>query len=466
MSAGDRRLEQLLGGHDLRRLRQRLRRCFERIAADETTPRTLRIGSLDAVEREALAQLTGQPPRDAKSIQVDLARVDAMLHGAGIAVSLRAALEQIDGPLLHPASLRIATEAAWSSLVAACAHPGLMRTLEAPAAVGMLKRLARSDADTARGLLDAASTVLERLPAGGIGRSQLAAEALGDAHGLDPGRAVATLVLAAWRQIERHPDAPEPLAERGSSNADGRIDSIDKIDAVDTTGTFAATEVGNPGRLPDEAADPADVAGAERSRDIWARAGVLVNELARPALLLNLPLRAGEAPLAAPGEPGYVSLRRLLRAPPRWAVSGVTVFVCENPNLVAIAADRLSADCACLICTDGMPAAAQRTLLDQLAQAGARLRYHGDFDWPGLQIANYVMRVWPAQQWRFSAADYEAAVASRGAQARQRLGAAAVVASWDAALAPAMQRHQLAIDEEAVAAALLDDLRLTSRRSA
>lgn len=104
---------------------------------------------------------------------------------------------------------------------------------------------------------------------------------------------------------------------------------------------------------------------------------------------------------SALGEPGYLSLRRLLRSPPAWAVADVTVYVCENPNLMAIAADRVGARCAPLVCTDGMPAAAQRTLLAQLAQAGARLRYHGDFDWAGLRIANHVMRTWEARPWRF-----------------------------------------------------------------
>jgi hypothetical protein len=48
------------------------------------------------------------------------------------------------------------------------------------------------------------------------------------------------------------------------------------------------------------------------------------------------------------------------------------VFVCENPNIAAIAADRLGA-------------------------AGARLLYHGDFDWAGLVIANFVMREFGAE---------------------------------------------------------------------
>ncbi|MDP1693370.1 MAG: TIGR02679 family protein [Burkholderiaceae bacterium] len=184
---------------------------------------------------------------------------------------------------------------------------------------------------------------------------------------------------------------------------------------------------------------------------------MLVNELARPALLLNLPVQADETPVCAPGEPAYLSLRRLLRTSPRWAVADQTVFVCENPNLVAIVADRLGGRCGPLVCTDGMPAAAQRTLLTQLAHAGAHLRYHGDFDWAGLQIANHVLRAWGAHPWRLGTLDYEAAASA--SHTRRDLAASRIVASWDAALAPAMQLHGRAIAEEAVAATLLGDLR-------
>jgi len=104
-----------------------------------------------------------------------------------------------------------------------------------------------------------------------------------------------------------------------------------------------------------------------------------------------------------------------------------------------------------------MPPAAQRTLLAQLAQAGARLRYHGDFDWPGLRIANYVMRTWEARPWRFMPRDYEAA-ATDAPHTRRDLDGAGVEASWDAAVAPAMRRHGVAIAEVAGAASLLEDL--------
>lgn len=422
MTRIDARLNMLLGSDELAPLRQRLRRYFER-AAPDSSPGLLRLGSLNAVEREALAQFTGRPPGMTKSMQVDIGRLDAMLLDAGIATSLRDALEQIDGPILQPALLRAATQASWRAVIAACTHPALAGYLSKPVALGVLKRLARNETSTAGYLLDAADAVLRRLPADGLARAQLAAQTLGDAHALDNGQPTATLVLAAWRHIES--------AQPGTDGPDPPLN-----------GTAGESS----GSAPDE-----------RSRDVWARAGVLVNELARPALFMNLQVRAGDRSVCTPGEPAYLSLRQLMRKPPRWAVAGQTVFVCENPNLVSIAADEFGAKCAALICTDGMPAAAQRTLLTQLAQAGACLRYHGDFDWPGIHIANHVMSTWAAHPWRFGAREYETAAAA-APQTQRKLDGARVTAHWDASLAPAMQQHGLAIAEEAVAASLFGDL--------
>ncbi|MDD5387769.1 MAG: TIGR02679 family protein [Gallionellaceae bacterium] len=402
----DPRLGKLLGGAALANLRRRLRRHFERVAPDAPSG-VLRLDRLNAHEHEALALLTGRPPRHTRSIQLDLAALDAALREAGIAASLRQALEWLDGPIADTAAVRAETQNRWAAVAACGKHPGLAAILHTPAGLGLLKRLAGGQAEVAARLCENADRVLALLPAGGLPLAQLAAQALGDAHALDGGQASATLILAAWRQAETKPDDPEE----------------------------------------DEA----------RSRDIWARAGVLVNELARPALFLNLPSVGHEPPLSAPGEPGYVSLRRLLRAPPDWAVAGRAVFVCENPNLIAIAADQLGERCAPLVCTDGMPAAAQRNLLAQLDQAGARLRYHGDFDWPGLHIANHVLRHFGARPWRFGASDYEAAIPLNPRQ-EQRLSGQPAMASWDAGLAPAMQTHGLAIHEESLATSLLPDL--------
>jgi uncharacterized protein (TIGR02679 family) len=110
-----------------------------------------------------------------------------------------------------------------------------------------------------------------------------------------------------------------------------------------------------------------------------------------------------------------------------------------------------------MICTDGMPAAAQRTLLSQIVRAGARLRYHGDFDWPGLRIAHHVIREYAARPWRFGASDYAAAVQA-AARPGLILEGSPVVPSWDEELGTLMQAHQLSIAEESVAELLLQDL--------
>lgn len=417
----DARLQRLLGGDHLASLRRRLRQRFERAPLD--TVDHIRISELGAEEHAALASLLGRPQRRSKSLRIDVRSVDATLQHAGIACSLRDALEKLDGPILHLAGARLRMQALWTSVIDGCGDPRLAGLLRTPTGIGLIKRLTRQDPEAAAQLCRRAEEVLRRLPANGITRSQLAADVLGDAHALDNGRATAALVLAAWRL------ATSPVADAGD---DAQPEPKDQLD----------------GEL---------VGGAERMRDIWASAGVLVNELARPVLFLNLPVSKAESNRGPAGEPAYASLRSLLRSPPSWDVADRKVYVCENPNLLAIAADRLSAGCAPLVCTDGMPAAAQRCLLSQLAQAGARLCYHGDFDWPGLRIGNHVMRGHGAQPWRFGAADYLAAVRTAPSPTHSLAGNP-VEASWDGALTLAMRERRVAIAEEAVAASLLQDL--------
>ena len=420
--SADERLLRLLGGDRLAALRRRLRRHYERVSTDTAdlacAPASFRLSDLSRYEYDALAALMGRPTRPSASIEVDVAAIDAALSRAGIAPSLRSALEQLDGPIVHLATARAEAVSRWVSVIERCRHPSLVRLLQAAKGMGLLKRLARQDPDAGARVCARADLVLQRLPAGGQPRAQLAAETLGDAHALDAGEPTATLVLAVLRQDGEAPDD----------------------DAPDTQVDMAS-----------------DAAGGERARTVWARAGVLVNELARPALLLNLPTHGNAGAIGAPGEPAYASLRMLLRAAPRWDVNGRSILVCENPNVVAIAADRLGARCAPLVCTEGMPAAAQRTLLTQLARAGARLLYHGDFDWPGLRIASHVMGAFGARPWRFGTVDYLAAVDGSAGHAHALTGTP-TEAGWDASLAPAMRARGVAVAEEAVADTLLCDL--------
>jgi uncharacterized protein (TIGR02679 family) len=199
----------------------------------------------------------------------------------------------------------------------------------------------------------------------------------------------------------------------------------------------------------------------ERARDQWARVGITVNELAAPVLCLNLPASGNAVAAkvaraaAASGDPVHLTLRMLLRDPPAWDVSGRRVYVCENPSILSIAADRLGVDCPPLICTNGMPAAAQQVLLRQLVARGASLAYHGDFDWAGIRIGNFVMGELQASAWRFSAQDYQAACAgSTGTLSEGER----VEALWDARLSAEMSSQRKAIHEEAVGDTLIGDL--------
>lgn len=414
----DPRLIRRLGGTELAGLRQRMRRHFERHGLSPEKP-VLHLTNLNAVEHEALALLIGLPSRSTRSVRIDLARLDAALRDAGLASSLHEALEKLDGPIVNRAEAKAELQSRWSRVTDDQGlHPTLCAWLQGTSTVGLLKRVSKQSPQTAHQLLRQAHMVMRRLPAQGLTRAQLAADTIGNAHALDNGQPVATVVLAALQYGANDDKQEQPPSEEAD-------------------GTPRPTE---------------------RVRDIWARSGVLVNELARPALFLNLPVRTPSASLAAQGEPGYLSLRLLLRTPPVWDVADQIIYVCENPNIVSIAADRLGTACAPLVCTDGMPAAAQRVLLKQLVDSGAKLLYHGDFDWAGIHIANNVMKLYECSPWRFGAADYLQAIESAPPKDRD-LEETGVAASWDPDLIEAMQSRGMAIAEEAVASLLVNDLR-------
>ncbi len=393
----DHRLRQLLGGDALAAFRRRARRAYEQAAAGGD-PVQLRVGPLQPGEADALQGLAGIAPRTTQFVSVDLAALGRQLSQAGLARDLRDALERLEGPIAARAVERAAAQAAWSALAARPSHPSLAALLLRPDGLGLVKRLAASDWAAAASLCEQATRVLAALPSAGCTRASLAARWLGDAHALDDGRPVATLVLAALR-----------LAD--------------------------------------------DLPSAEDRRSLWATQGVAVNELARPALGLNLPADG----LDADGEPRHWSLRLLLRGRPRWQVAGRDVFVCENPNLMAAVADTLGRHCAPMVCVEGQPAAAQRSLLQQLRDGGARLHYHGDFDWPGIQIANWVQQDFGARPWRMAAADYLAAAADTVASGL--LAGRPLLARWDPGLTEAMRDRGRAVAEESLLARLLPDLR-------
>jgi uncharacterized protein (TIGR02679 family) len=109
------------------------------------------------------------------------------------------------------------------------------------------------------------------------------------------------------------------------------------------------------------------------------------------------------------------------------------------------------------LCLSGNPAAAGTRLLQALISAGNPVRYHGDFDWPGVAIAGRIIGI-GAMPWRMSAADYLAAAANLEASHAVALTGKPVLTLWDPALAVAMSTRGLAVHEESVLPDLLADL--------
>ncbi|MFC8850225.1 TIGR02679 family protein, partial [Micromonospora sp. NPDC057141] len=237
----------------------------------------------------------------------------------------------------------------------------------------------------------------------------------GDAHALDPDRPLATLVRSAIRSCWW-----------GS------------------------------GPLPESAA-------AQR-RMLWYAAGVLLDELSSTVLALNLPTLPGcrlhrlAGPAAVAGEPVVLTLRQLARDEPLFAAA--PVYACENPTVLAAAADRFGPACPPLVCVAGQPTTAALRLLTVLTGSGATLYYHGDFDWGGLRIANLLHARVPWQPWRYRADDYRAVVADRtaGADTARRLPDTRVEAAWDPQLGAAMREAGVPVEEELVLDELLDEL--------
>lgn len=375
----------------------------------------LRLNAPTDAQREAFLRLTARPLTRSRSIGIDTTDLMKIVVDAEIAPDLPTLVTALRGPVSDRRRARDAAEAAWRAVHrrlrqdAVALDPRLEPWADELEAIGLLSRLA-GDADSAVQLADRALAVIRQLPAGGIPLAQLAATTLGDSHALDDGTPCATLVL---RAIEARTGLPRR-----------------------------------------------DRSAAER-RALWARAGVLLDELSAPALVLDL-RPAGDGLLARTlrahaeaGEPCRVTLRQLVRHPPDWSpLFGATVAVCENPAVLAAAADRLGAACPPLICTEGQPSSAVQVLLGQLGEAGAALWFHTDFDAGGLRIGNLLVDRFGARPWRMRREDYEAAVREDMAP----LATPPDEVSWDPELATAIADRGQAVHEERLIDLLLRDL--------
>ncbi|GAB3449120.1 hypothetical protein GCM10027570_23260 [Streptomonospora sediminis] len=439
------RLDRLIGGDDLCWLVERLR---SRIARGQELTGTVTLANATPQQRTAVQRLLGRRPAPGRSLTVPLGAVDAVLRRSGISpCGLRAAVEALTGPVQVRARAAAAEAREWdrafAALEAVCsADTELTAWCERLRASGLARRLLGGPADAAP-VLAVLAEVVAQLPAAGEGLAVFAARTCGDAHALDQGRPLGTLALGAVRALSG-------LGTGGTGSGSG-------------SGTAACAGTGS-------GADTDTAGGAEARRELWAAVGLLQDELSATVLAAGLPgdgaTSTGRvlAELRAAGQPAVLTLRQLVRDPPRAPGGAVQVYVCENPAVVAAAADRLGPACPPLVCTRGQPGAAVLTLLRSVAAGGAVLRYHGDFDWGGIRIANVLLRRLDWRPWRFTAADYRRAAGADGpggtgtARGTGALTGSPVAADWDPELEPAMAGLGRRVEEEAVLGGLLADL--------
>lgn len=411
MSVDLTRLRATLGDPAFTRLRSALRR---RIELGRSLHGSLTLSNVTPDERQAFDTLLGRVPTRGDSLRVDLDLLAETLVIAGICASLHEAIESLDGPVAMRRDEEQRTLQAWSVVHANAidtfaSWPAMTTWMEELFALGTLKRLADDPTEGASLLSDVARLVAA-LPAHAEPLAGFAARLYGDAHALDSGSPLATLAARA------------------------------------------AAKLGGVREFSDD---------AEGRREAWAAVGVLCDELSTPALVFNLPTDAN-TPTArllrtahADAEPLYLSLRHLLLWPlsSDSALAGKEIFVCENPTIIALAARKLGTRSAPLVCVNGQFATPAKTLLRHLTAAGAKLRYHGDFDGGGLTIARRVIDDHGANPWRFGAADYLAAP-----KGKPLLAESIPPSPWDPALSDALRREARAVHEEAVAEDLLKDL--------
>ncbi|MFF9588616.1 TIGR02679 family protein [Streptomyces sp. NPDC014646] len=401
------RLARLLGTPDLSWLVERARR---RLVAGQPLTGSVSLADPTPAQRAAAERLLARAPGGGKSLTVRLEAVDAVLRRSGASPNgLAAAVAALTGPVTSLVQARQEEEDAWKrahtpldELVATV--PALAEWAVRIRADGLARRLGRTP-DVTFGLLSGVCTALRALPAVPVvSLSAFAARVLGWAHALDDGTPLATITLSGARAL--------------SGFHEGQ--------------------------------------GAEWRRDAWASVGLLRDELSSTVLTLNLRGTPALDRLAEEGEPCVLTLRQLTRKPP--AVAAPMVRICENPTVLAAAADVLGPACPPLVCLQGQPSAAALTLLRGLHANGATLYYHGDFDWGGLRIADVLRRRVPWRPWRFTAADYRAAVLRCASPPLSPLAGTPTETPWEPALAAAVGELGVRVEEERELELLLSDL--------
>lgn len=257
----------------------------------------------------------------------------------------------------------------------------------------------------------------------------------------DPALSMAVRVIAAVLSGGGAPRSLAALATQHTGTAHG-------LDDGTPAGTLALRGLAFAVQAPPPAS------AAER-RALWQRVGVSTDEISGTVLAWALRPPGTDrwsAMMRERAELGLVThltVHELERAP-ALTPPGEVVHACENPQvlqqLAAAGVDRP------VICTSGNPAAAGSLLLDRLT-----VRYHGDFDWPGIAIARRII-LRGATPWRLGSGDYLNATARLPADHRLALTGRPEVTPWDEGLQAIMIATDVAVHEEAIVDLLLADI--------
>ena len=379
---------------------------------------------VDDLAADQLSGLLGRPIAAGAGCRVKLAELDTALRRSKGGRGLVSVLEILDGrPVTDWRAVRDQSQAEWSGiwqrLDAALYEAGLAGAPWTPRWIADMRRtgiLTRAGAAAAGRALDHAVAGLALLltPAAQTDHAwelaALASQVTGTAHGLDETTLASSVLLRAAAYALDRP-APESAADRRELWGALRV-ATDML-----SGTVLAWQLRPPGN------------------DGWSR---MLRERADLRLVTHLTLH--ELAVAAPAS---------------WSEPRQVVSVCENPQVMQAAVRAGTA--TPLLCLSGNPASVGTHLLRHLVTAGIPVRYHGDFDWPGVAIAGRVIQQ-GAMPWRMAADDYVTAVGGLDANHAVPLTGRPAPTQWDPLLAAAMSEHGLAVHEEFVLADLLADL--------
>lgn len=364
--------------------------------------------------REAVTALLGLPPKPTGPLRVDLQRLDGAIRDSGAAEGLVEALTILLGrPPQHPAIERQKAKELWQFAWQALLEEeqglpeGVRQHLQQICQDGALRRASGGSIEQAQAMLRGLARCLRALPCDPPTPLPIfAARVLGDSHALDADRPLNSLLVQA----------------------------IVKTNEL------------------------APVSG--QARDVWSSVNVVQDELSSTVLVLNLPVQE-EGLLgrtlrahAATGEPCRLTFAQLRRHRLVLEAKDTDIFVCENPSILAAAAEQLAAGARPLVCVEGQPSHASLRLLAACCASGARLRYHGDIDRAGLQIAAQILDRFDAKPWRLSASDY----AQHVQHSELPWQGPVPETCWDAELADAIRTYEKILLEETVVADLLKDL--------